>query len=82
MFGCRVTAQEKQKGNIGPIFAFLPPWGVKKLKFFKNKKTPRGIMILNQCAKNYDMMFDYKVLADKQRAYFREIFALLCIWVV
>ena len=45
--------------HFGAIFCPLPPppQQPKKLKFWKNeKKTPRDIITLNMCTKNYDQM--------------------------
>ena len=39
LFDWRVMALDKQTGNLGPIFAHLPPGGIQNLKLLKRKKT-------------------------------------------
>ena len=52
MLGCRVKAMTDT--SFWADFCPFSTWQVLQLSFLKNKKMPKGIMILHQSTNNYD----------------------------
>ena len=62
--------------HFGPVFALLPHQQVKKLKLWKNKKTPRDIIILHTSGiKENHMYGSWDTKRDKIFCHFGPFFA-------
>ena len=50
------SATDRNFFHFGQFFAHLPPKNPKNQNIEKVKKTPRDIIIIQQCTKNHDHM--------------------------
>ena len=71
---------ERDRQNFGPFFALLLPLTTQKIKFWKNEKMPRDI-ILHMCTINDEhMMHSFWDMEYEDRQNFLSFWAIFAFW--